>query len=55
MYGTNVTNEKYENTKTKFIFSVSVQCALSNEKETKKNKVKKREISQQKINFDKII
>lgn len=54
MICTNITNEKYENTKRKFIFSVSVQCALSNEKETK-NKVKKREISQQKINFNKII
>lgn len=35
-------------------FLFSVQCALSNEKETK-NKVKNGEISQQKINFDKII
>lgn len=52
---TNITNEKYENTKRKFIFSVSVQCALSNKKTKLKNKVKKREISQQKINFDKII
>lgn len=39
-----------------YIISVSVQCALSNEiKKETKNKVKKRGISQQKINFDKII